>query len=110
MEHELQTSVYAAVAGFVLGAIVKLINKYFDREKEQVEIHSILRKELREELDSVKEELYTLQKDLDEWKEKYYHQVELTNELRMAIVKLNEELAEYKRDVTKEHEVPESEL
>ncbi len=107
MENEIQTSVYAAVAGFVLGAFIKLINKYLDRDKTQLEIHTTLRKELREELDTVKEELHNLQKELDDWKEKYYHQVELTNELRMAIVRLNDELLEYKREITEEHIVPE---
>lgn len=95
MQDEIQTSIYAAVAGFVLGGIIKLLNRYFDREKNELELHTTLRKELREELDSVKEELHALQKELDEWKEKYYHQVELTNELKMAIAALNDELLTY---------------
>jgi vacuolar-type H+-ATPase subunit I/STV1 len=95
MQEEIQTSIYAAIAGFVFGGIIKLLNRYLDREKTELELHTTLRKELREELDAVKEELHSLQKELDEWKEKYYHQVELTNELKLAVSALNDELLVY---------------
>lgn len=90
-------AVYATVAGLFVGAIIKLINKTTNGRKDRLEEHVILRKELREELDSVKEDLYKLQEELDQWKEKYYHQVELTNALRLDILQLNDELNEYKR-------------
>jgi len=90
-------AIYATVAGLFVGALIKWVNKVTDRKKDQLAEHVILRKELREELDSVKEELYKLQEELDEWKEKYYHQVELTNSLKLDILQLTEELNEYKR-------------
>lgn len=90
-------AMYATIAGLFVGALIKWVNKFTDRKKDQLAEHVILRKELREELDSVKEELYKLQEELDEWKEKYYHQVELTNSLKLDILQLTEELNEYKR-------------
>lgn len=87
----------AAVAGVVVGGVIKIINKLLDRRKERLEEHIVLRKELREELDAVKEELHMLQKELDEWKEKYYSQVELTNALKLDVAKLTDELNEYKQ-------------
>jgi predicted nucleic acid-binding Zn-ribbon protein len=88
---------YATFGGLFVGGLMKLINNVFDRRKNQLEEHVVLRKELREELDAVKTELSNIQHELDDWKLKYYQQVELTNELKVDILKLTEELSEYKR-------------
>lgn len=95
---ELHPAIYAALSGFIISAAVKLTNKLFDRRKEKLEEHVILRKELREELDIVRDDLHRIQSELDEWKEKYYAQVELTNALKLDILKLTEELTEYKNN------------
>lgn len=101
LTNEFSTVLYATVAGFVVGAIIKLINRFADRDKNQLEVHVTLRKELREELDVVKAEVRRLQEELDEWKEKYYTQVELTNELKLSILALNEEINDYKNGNTR---------
>jgi hypothetical protein len=93
---EFSTVIYATLAGFVVGAVIKLIDRFVNRDKNELQMHVTLRKELREELDVVKSEVQRLQEELDEWKEKYYLQVELTNELKLAILNLNEELNDYK--------------
>ena len=93
---ELNSAIYGTIGALLAGSVIKLANKLLDRKKENLEEHLLLRKELREELDTVKEELYELQKALDEWKEKYYHQVELTNELKLEVQKLTDEVSEYK--------------
>jgi hypothetical protein len=56
-----------------------------------------LRKELREELDTVKTELRLIQTELDTWKLKYFDQVQVTNELKLELISLSEELREYKQ-------------
>lgn len=94
---QFSTATFAAIAGLIVGSAIKLIDKFFNKEKEKLDMHVTLRKELREELDTVKEELYHLQSELDEWKQKYFDQVQLTNELKLAIIQLNDELQEYKR-------------
>lgn len=94
---EFNSTIIAAAAGLFVGGIMKLINKLFDRKKDEFEQHISLRKELREELDSVKEEVHLLQRDLDEWKQKYYQQLESTNLLKIDMIRLTEELDEYKR-------------
>lgn len=94
---ELNSAVIAAVSGLIIGAAIRLGNKFFDKNKEELEEHVTLRKELREELDAVKEEITLLRQQVDEWREKYYHQVELTTQLKMDILKLNDQLDEYKR-------------
>lgn len=101
LTNEFSTVLYATVAGFVVGALIKLINRFADRDKNQLEVHVTLRKELREELDVVKAEVRRLQEELDEWKEKYYTQVELTNELKLSILALNEEINDYKNGNTR---------
>lgn len=92
---ELHPAIYATIAGLVIGTVVKLINKLIDNRKNRLDEHLALRKELREELDSVKKELYALQDEIDEWKQKYYAQLQLTAELRLAVIKLTDELKEY---------------
>jgi uncharacterized membrane protein (DUF106 family) len=94
---QFNSALVATIAGFLVGAVIKLANKLFDGKKENLEEHLSLRKELREELDAVKEELYKLQQELNEWREKYYAQVELTNKLKLDILQLTDELTEYKR-------------
>lgn len=102
---ELLTAFYATVAGLVVGGIVKLISKVLDRKQTELTTHVTLRKELREELDSVKHELHKIQLELDEWKQKYFDQVQATNELKLAVINLNEELNEYKT-ITGVHQLP----
>lgn len=93
---EVNSAIYGTVGALVAGYLIQVANKILNRKKDKLEEHLALRKELREELDAVKQELSELQKALDEWKEKYYHQVELTNELKMEIQKLTDEIEEYK--------------
>jgi chromosome segregation ATPase len=90
-------AVYTTIAALFVGTLVKLINKVADRKKDNLEEHTILRKELREELDVVKKDLERLRTELDEWKEKYYAQVQETNSLKLDVINLTEELNEYKR-------------
>lgn len=93
----LNPAISATLAGLFVGSLAKFFSKMADRRKDKLEEHIALRKELREELDSVKHELHQLQIELDEWRQKYYTQVELTNELKMDILRLTDELNEYKR-------------
>jgi vacuolar-type H+-ATPase subunit I/STV1 len=95
--NDFSSALYGTLGALVAGTILKLINKILERRSDQLTEHTILRKELREELDTVKEELCALQTALDEWKQKYYHQVEITNTLQMDVLKLTDELTEYKR-------------
>jgi hypothetical protein len=94
---EFQTAMYAAVSGMVIAGIVKLFNKFVESNSADLETHVALRKELREELDTVKTELRFIQTELDNWKLKYFDQVQLTNELKLELISLGDELREYKQ-------------
>lgn len=94
---EFQTAMYAAGAGTVVAALVKLFNKFVESNGTDLETHVALRKELREELDTVKAELRLIQTELDTWKLKYFDQVQVTNELKLELISLSEELREYKQ-------------
>lgn len=94
---ELSSAHIAAISGLTIGVGLRIIEKFLNKGKENLEEHVALRKELREELDAVKEELHGLRKEVDEWRQKYYDQVELTNQLKMDIIRLTDELDEYKR-------------
>jgi hypothetical protein len=94
---EFETAVYAAVAGLTVGGIIKLINKFIDSDKTELSTHILLRKELREELDAVKAELHDIKLELDEWKHKYFRQMQLTNELKLEIITLTDDFTEHKK-------------
>lgn len=93
---EFNSAIYGTFGALLAGSVIQLANKILNRKKDQLDEHLLLRKELREELDAVKEEVHQLQVSLDEWKQKYYLQVEITNELKMEVQKLTDELTEYK--------------
>ena len=101
---QINSTIFATVAGLVVGVIMKYAAKLTDRRKDNLNEHLELRKELREELDTVKEELHQLQKEIDEWREKYYHQVETTNELLFEVSVLKARLREY--EDSNEHKTP----
>lgn len=93
----------AGVIALIGGVLIKVIEKLWV-SKSVVDEYSTLRKELREELDAVKEELSQLQNEIDEWREKYYHQVETTNELLFEVSVLKARLREY--EDSGEHFIP----
>lgn len=93
---QFDSAITATLAGLVVGVVMKLTSKIADRRKDSLIEHFELRKELREELDTVKEELRILQREVNEWREKYYQQVELTAILQAELSQLRIEVAEYK--------------
>jgi hypothetical protein len=86
----------------VLGGLVLKFAENFVSNKSVLEDHTTLRKELREELDAVKLDLKRIQDEVDEWREKYYSQVETTNELLYEVGVLKGRLAKYE-SFTGEH-------
>lgn len=87
----------AGVAAIIGGVVLKLIEKLW-LSKTVVDEHAVLRKELREELDAVKDEIASLREEVDEWREKYYSQVETTNELLFEVSVLKTRLRKYESD------------
>lgn len=92
---EFNSAIIAAVGALIVGVLMKFASKLTDKRKDALVEHLELRKELREELDAVKEEISTLQKELDEWREKYYHQLEVTTVLQAELAALRIELSDY---------------
>ena len=92
---EFNSAIIATLGALVVGVLMKSITKLSDKRKDALAEHLELRKELREELDTVKEEISILQKQLDEWREKYYHQVEVTTLLQAELAAMRLELSEY---------------
>lgn len=87
----------AGGAAIIGGILLKLIEKLW-LSKTVVDEHAVLRKELREELDAVREDLASLRDEVDEWREKYYSQVETTNELLFEVSVLKTRLRKYESD------------
>jgi chromosome segregation ATPase len=100
---KLDSTVVATLSAVFAGIAMKLFTKLANRRKDRLDEHVTLRKELREELDTVKDEMHKLRTEIDAWREKYYHQVETTNMLQAEIAALRLELSDY-RNQTAEHE------
>jgi len=92
---EFNSAIIAALGALVFGALMKFVSKLTDKRKDTLNEHLELRRELREELDAVKAEINTLQKELDEWREKYYHQVEVTTLLQAELAAMRIEMSNY---------------
>jgi archaellum component FlaC len=92
---DFNSTITAAIGALVVGTLIKFATKLTDGRKDSLAEHLTLRKELREELDIVKAEIGVLQKELNEWREKYYQQLELTTILQAEIASLRIELSEY---------------
>lgn len=92
---EFNSAIIAALGALVFGALMKFVSKLTDKRKDTLNEHLELRRELREELDAVKAEINILQKELDEWREKYYHQVEVTTLLQAELAALRIEMSNY---------------
>ena len=80
----------------LLGGMAFKIIERFLNSKEYADEQVTLRAELRAEMDKLKMEVSTLRTEVDEWREKYYHQVQLTNDLHAQIAGIKCELDEYK--------------
>ena len=97
--------------GFELGAddyvtkpfgIMELIARINARlrttlKKEESELNMALRKELRDEIHFLKEEIASLEAHVDEWKQKYFDAIQLTNQLQLDILALQAQLLELKQ-------------
>lgn len=92
---DFNSTLTATIGALAVGILIKFATKISDGRKDTLNEHLTLRKELREELDTVKAEISVLQKELNEWREKYYQQLELTTILQAEIASLRIELSEY---------------
>ena len=80
----------------ILGGMGFKIIEHFLNGKAFVSEHTSLRAELREELDSVKKDVLVLRAEVNEWREKYFAQLNITNELKNKLGHLQNELDDYK--------------
>jgi uncharacterized protein YlxW (UPF0749 family) len=93
MSPELQAIVIAILASVVSGLATTLVTKKQDSKKEAVRVaereHDLLRLELKD----LQIKLYQLEKDLVEWKDKYYSAmkelISVRYELEDTLVKLS---------------------
>lgn len=100
----------AAGATLIGGVLVRLVDQWLNKavSEDALTIRNELRKDilaLRNEVESNhnelaehKQQLKELQEELDSWREKYYSQVESTNELLFEVQMLKNRLRKYEND------------
>lgn len=82
----METAVIALIGTLFGGVALKIIEHILSRGKRQEDLATSMRKELREELAAVKQELREESKESEEWKSKYW---ELKAELLIVNHKTN---------------------
>lgn len=98
------TEFILSIAGalFTGGAVVKLIDVFFISKKDLATIKldeteklrqeaEAIRKELRGEIDYLKDKIKTIQKEVDDWREKYYKLLQEHTELSIKYQLLKQE-------------------
>lgn len=79
------------------GAGLEFIKRWLGKAKEKDDTATALRNELRGELTSLKQELAAVEKELDEWKAKYYDVVEKYLTVKIQYENLLRQMSEQKK-------------
>jgi len=102
---QLSTIILAVMAVF----IGKLLEKLLSRKLDNLNEHLTLRKELREELNALHNEVKLLRVDVDEWRAKYWEQIQINTRHQATILALQGELSDV-RGLLDEYKVTNTEL
>lgn len=89
----IETVSIAIMAAFLSGAGTALINSIQSSKKEKIRQSEREQDQLKLDISNLKIELYKLEKELTEWKDKYYNAIqdliEIKAQLENALIQLN---------------------
>ncbi len=69
----MDTNTWLAIFGTaILGGILKIVESWLSKNKNKDDTAIVLRNELRKDLEDLRGEIRTAEKDSDTWREKYY--------------------------------------
>lgn len=80
----------------IMGGIAFKIVERFINSKYYVNEQLTLRLELRKEMEVLRAQVHLLQKEVDDWRDKYYHQLNATMLLQSELQTLRADLDEYR--------------
>jgi F0F1-type ATP synthase membrane subunit b/b' len=104
------TTIFLALFSTVFaGVFLKIIEKVLNKKKEEVDEAVQIRKELREQVSNLKNEIDSLRKEVIEWREKYWEQVKLTAQQNAVISELRSELSDLRRALSDKYLIKETE-
>lgn len=93
MSIDITTVVISLSAALLSGFGTALMSSFSDKKKEQIRRQERYQDQLKIELKDLKIQLYQVEKDLDEWKDKYYDAIQqliaVRAELEETLVKLS---------------------
>lgn len=99
-------SLIALLGALFGGAGLEFIRRWLDKAKEKDDTATALRNELRSELTALKTELQGVERELDEWKAKYYEVVEKYITIKVQYENILRILADRKIEEPKEVTLP----
>jgi uncharacterized protein (DUF3084 family) len=92
------------------GAGLEFIKRWLGKAKEKDDTATNLRNELRTELTALKAEMAAVEKELDEWKAKYYDVVEKYLTVKIQYENLLRQLGDRQVQETKEITMPKKDI
>lgn len=82
----MQTEILSAIVGIIGGGIgVKMIDAIFLPKAKQEDIASLIRDELRGDIQGYRDEVEKLRQDLDYWKTRYFELIEILVENQIPL-------------------------
>lgn len=86
----------AALLAIIAVVIGKFIEKFLKKDVEQLDKTLAVRKEVRDELTVLQDEVRTLREEADTWRAKYWEQVQLNTQYQTNLLQLQSELNDVK--------------
>lgn len=82
----MQTEILSAIVGIIGGGIgVKMIDAFFLPKAKQQDIATLIREELRGDIQGYRDEVEKLRQDLDYWKTRYFELIEILVENQIPL-------------------------
>lgn len=97
-----EQTIIALIAALFGGGGLKALEHILNRNKERTDLATQLRDELRGEVNSLKEEVRTIDDDLDHWRKRYYRLLAHYHEVRSACIDGGIQVPRFEEDLRKE--------
>lgn len=93
-------TILAFLASGAGGVAVKAFEWAITRKSDKFDEEHILRQELRDEIDGLRDELAQLKRESNEWQQKYWDQIRINNSLESKINRLTNDIEELKQELS----------
>lgn len=90
--------IFSALCG---GTFLRIMEKILNKKKEAIDDATQIRTELRKQVELLTAEIIEVKKEVTEWREKYWEQVELVSQQNEELAKLRIEIEQLRAIITR---------